>query len=394
MFGFFKKKIKDVVDKFSKGAEEEEREDVEEKKPLLDKIKDEPVKKKKISEEEFPSKEELEEVLGEPKKKDEFEELIKQAEEEIEDVKKSLKEETNEEVKKEKKSLFKKFKEKITAKKISEEKFEKLFWDLEVALMENNVATEVIDKIKESLKMDLVDVLIKNVKKIVEKSLRDSLDTILEVPKLDIIEKIKKCKKEGRPCVFLILGYNGSGKSVSCAKLAYYLKKEGFKPILAAGDTFRAAGSIQLGEYGKKVNVPVIKTEGKADSCALIFDAVKSAKAKDYDVVIADTAGRIHSNTDLMDELKKIVKVNEPDLKILVLDALTGADVVEQCRQFDKSIGVDALIFTKIDAYEKAGGLLSATYILDKPIIFIGYGQQMGDLKLYDKEEIIKNLGF
>ena len=379
MFGFFKRKIKEVVEKFSKKVEET-KEETEEKKPLLEKITKEEVKEEKREVEEKKIKEE-----------------VKEAEEEIEEVKEEIKEEIKESIKeeeKEKKSLFERLKEKIVAKKISEEKFEKLFWDLEVVLMENNVAVEVIDKIKDGLKMDLVNVPIKNVKKTIEKSLRESLEEVLDVPRLDIIKKIEECKKENRPAVFLFLGYNGSGKSISCAKLARYLKDKGFKPLLAAGDTFRAAGGIQLGEYGKKIDVPVIQTKDKGDSCALIFDAIKSAKARDYDVVIADTSGRIHSNIDLMDELKKIVRVNKPDLKILVVDALTGADVVEQCKQFDKLIGVNALIFTKVDAYEKAGSLISAAYILDKPILFLGIGQGLNDFEKYEKEKILANLGF
>jgi len=261
-------------------------------------------------------------------------------------------------------------------------------------LLENNVAYEVIDKIKEDLKQNIVDVSVNNVKKTIKDSLRKTLSEILDVPQLDIIEKIKEIRKEDRSAVFLILGYNGVGKSITCAKFARYLKDRNFKPFLAAGDTFRAAGSLQLANYANMIGVPVLQIqEQKGDSCALIFDAIKSANSRKLDVVIADTAGRIHSNTDLMDELKKIVRVNKPDMKILVLDSLTGNDVVEQCEQFDKFVGVDALIFTKVDAYEKGGSLLSAAYILNKPILFLGIGQDMNSLKEYDKKEILESLG-
>ncbi|MFH1209208.1 MAG: signal recognition particle receptor subunit alpha [archaeon] len=417
MFGFFKTKIKEVIEKFSKKAEEdtektkeieeekieevkeekkievkeekrehkEEKAEKEEKKKYLEEKKHEEVKEKKKEDKEY-------EEIKEKKKKEEEKIEFKEEEEELEEEKEEREE--IEEKKEKKKGFFAILKEKLTTTKIDEEKFDKLFWDLEVVLMENNVAVEVIDKIKDDLKKNLVDVPIRDVKKTIESSLRESLDEILDVPKLDVIEKIKDCKKEKRAAVFLILGYNGSGKSISCAKFAQYLKNKGFRSILAAGDTFRMAGSFQLGEYAKRINVPVIQTETKGDSCALIFDTIKSANAKGFDVVIADTAGRLHSNADLMDELKKIVRVNKPDLKILVVDALTGADVVEQCREFDKNIGIDALIFTKVDAYEKGGGLLSATYILKKPILFLGVGQLFTDIKLYDKNEILKSLGF
>jgi len=463
MFGFFKKKLKDVVRSFSKKVEEESNEEPsleknvhEEKKPEIveeKKVKEKPKKEKKkkpekkheeeetkpieeikpneeekpkkksffkkflkkekveekplekvSSKEEIKPKEEIEPIEELPLEKEKVEEepkeevkpvLEKKAEEEIDTVKiKEEKKELKEEIK-EKKSLFKKLKEKVGSKKISEDKFETLFSDLEMVLLENNIALEVVDKIKESLRMDLVNVPLTNVKKIIEKSLKESLEEILTVPKLDVVEKVKEIKKEGRPAVFLIIGYNGAGKSITCAKLANYFKNKNFKPLLAAGDTFRAAGSVQLANYAKMVDVPVIQLQQqKGDSCALIFDAIKSAESKERDLVIADTAGRIHSNADLMEELEKIVRVNKPDLKILVLDALTGTDVVEQCREFDKAVGVDALIFTKVDAYDKGGGLISAAYILGKPIIFLGIGQKMDSLKEYDKKEILKSLGF
>ena len=405
MFGLFKKKLKDIVDSFSSKAEEEAEKQIEE--PKKEEFKEENREEKKSKKflglfkikhkEEAPEEikgESIEEKIDEIPVEEKYVEKPKEEpKEENEERELKIKEEIVKEDKKEKTGFFEKLKG-ITKVRINEEKFEKLFEELETILLENNVAYEVIDKIKEDLKMDIVNVPINNVRKTIHESLRKTLNEILDVPKLDIIEKIKEIKKENRSAVFLVLGYNGSGKSITCAKFARYLKDKNFKSFLAAGDTFRAAGSLQLASYANIVGVPVLQLqEQKGDSCALIFDAIKSANSRKLDVVIADTAGRIHSNADLMDELKKIVRVNKPDLKILVLDSLTGNDVVEQCKQFDKAVGVDALIFTKVDAYEKGGSLLSAAYILNKPILFLGIGQDMSSLKEYDKEEILESLG-
>ncbi|MEK6937149.1 MAG: signal recognition particle-docking protein FtsY [Nanoarchaeota archaeon] len=293
-----------------------------------------------------------------------------------------------------KKSIFQKIQEKVTLKTITKEKFESLFSEIELALLENNVAHEVVERIKKQLEQDLVDIPLKRneISSIIKKSFHKALEDILGAEKPDILKLIKE--KEKKPFIILVLGYNGVGKSISIAKIANYLKNQKLKVILAAGDTFRAAGSSQLAEYAKQIDVPVIKGKLGSDSCSIIYDAVNSAKSKDYDVVLADTAGRLHSNENLLNELKKIVRVNNPDLSILVLDSMTGSDVVKQAEEFGKAVKVDSVVLTKTDAYSKGGALLSAAYILKKPILFLGTGQNMSDLKEFKKEEIIKDLGF
>lgn len=293
-----------------------------------------------------------------------------------------------------KKSIFKKIQEKVTLKIITKEKFEELFYDIELALLENNVAHEVVERIKKELEKDLVDIPLKRneVSSIIKTSFKNALEQILNIKQIDLNKLIKESSK--KPYVILILGYNGVGKSLTISKLAKFLKDNKHKVILAAGDTFRAAGSSQLVEYAKKIDVPVVKGKLGSDSCSIIFDTISSAQAKKIDVVLADTAGRIHSNEDLLNELKKIVRVNKPDLNILVIDAMTGSDVVNQVEEFNKAVKVDALIITKVDTYEKGGTLLSAAYLLKKPILFLGTGQNMSDLKEFNKEEIIKTMGF
>ncbi|MBI2105706.1 signal recognition particle receptor subunit alpha, partial [Candidatus Woesearchaeota archaeon] len=223
-----------------------------------------------------------------------------------------------------------KVKEKVTTKIISESQFEEIFQDLQLILLENNVALNVVDKIKTDLKKELMEKPIKRmqIEEQIREALKNSLEDILTPPEFNLLKIIDNAKKESRPAVVLVIGYNGAGKSLTTAKLAYHLKQKGYNPILAAGDTFRAAGAVQLVEYGKIANIPVIHDHKTKDSCSVIFDTIKHAKSKHYDLVIADTSGRIQNNKDLMDELKKISRVNNPDATILVVDSLTGSDVV------------------------------------------------------------------
>ena len=364
MFGFLKNKLKTAVEKFTKKVEEYEDTDIVEKakEDIILEKKPEIKKEKKLEPEKF----EIEELPKIDKK---------------------------EEVKK--KSFVSKFTEKITTKKISDELFEEIFHDLNLALLENNVALEVVDKIKDDLKRELSEKPVKRmqIESQIKEALKKSLQEILTPPEFNLIKTIERAKKESRPAVILIIGYNGSGKSLTCAKLANYLREKGYLPILGAGDVFRAAGAVQLVEYGKIVGIPVIENPKTKDSCSVIFDTIKHAKSKHFDVVIADTSGRIQNNKDLMDELKKISRINNPDATLLVIDSLTGSDVVMQVDEFDKNIAVDGLILTKVDVDEKGGAFLSAVYIGKKPVLYICSGQRLTDIEEYNPENILKQLG-
>ena len=356
MFGFLKDKLKSAVEKFTKKVEEEVVEvKIEEEKP--------DVKKEKVKEH----------------KEEKLKEIIETVQ----------KEEAKE------KSFIKKITEKVTTKKISEEQFENIFQDLQITLLENNVALEVVDKIKEDLKEELLERQIKRskIEDQVKEALKKSLEEILTPPEFDLIKTIERAKSESRPAVILIIGYNGSGKSLTCGRLASYLKHKNYNPIISAADTFRASGREQTQEYGKLANVPVMTDLKTKDSCSVIFDTIKHAKSKHFDVVVADTSGRIQNNKDLMDELKKIDRVNNPDVTLLVVDSLTGSDVIIQVDEFDKNISVDGLILTKVDVDEKGGAFLSAVYTGKKPVLFIGCGQRISDFKEYNPKEILRNLG-
>ena len=282
---------------------------------------------------------------------------------------------------------------KVLKKKITEKDL-RILDDLGISLIEADVALEVSEKIKKDLKKDLIGKEVKRgkTKNLILQSFKKSLTEILEVPAIDLKKIIKNSKKEKRPAVFIFFGVNGVGKSLSLSKVAYWLKRNNFKPLLAAGDTYRAAGDIQLEKYAEEIKVPVIKHKPGSDACAVIFDARKAAEAKGFDVVLADTSGRMHTQKNLLEELKKICRVNKPDLKILVLDSISGSDVIPQFEFFDKVVGVDAIIFSKVDVNEKGGNILSICYSYKKPILFLGTGQRYEDLKPYNPKELVKNL--
>jgi len=371
MFGFIKKKFSDVIESITKKKEEEER--FEEK---AEKIKEE------IEKDPEKVVEEIKEIAKEEKPaiKEYIEQELKQVQEEI-----------KEKPKEEKVSLFKKVIKKITEKKLSEEDIDPILNELENGLIEGDVAYEIAEKIKNDLKVSLLGMEVKHseVKPVIVSRLRNSLMEILSVPKIDLEEVIEKAKGENRPAVLLFFGVNGVGKSLNLSKVGKHLKDRNHRPILAAGDTWRAAGDLQLEMYAEKIGLPVIKHKHGADSCAVIFDTIKSAQSKGYDIVLADTSGRMHTDKDLLDELKKIVRVNKPDLKILVLDSMTGSDVLHQFEFFNDIVGIDAVIFSKLDVNEKGGNILSICDKYRKPVLFLGTGQKFEDLLEYNQKTFI-----
>ena len=325
------------------------------------------------------------------RKKEEKEEVEEKPEEkEIE-----VKEEPKEEIKEipEEKGFFGKVKESLTTKKISAEKFEELFWELELTLLENNVSVEVIEKIKEDLKKELVDKpLPRDIMQVIEDTLKNTLHQILSFETEDLLDRIKN--KSKKPYIIAFFGVNGAGKTTSIAKLAYYLKQNKLSVVLAACDTFRAAAIQQLGEHAEKLGVKMIQHDYGADAAAVAFDAVKYAEKNQVDIVMIDTAGRLHSNTNLMAELDKIIRVTKPDLKIFVGESITGNDCIEQAMKFDELVKLDGTILTKADVDEKGGAPLSIAYTIKKPILFLGVGQEYKDLEKFDADVIMKRLGF
>ena len=374
MFKFLKEKLKSAISKISESVEKEGK--VEEK--VIEKsekdLVEEPEKAKgffaKIKEK-FTGKEEINETVEEkikPKQSEKTQPF-------------------------EKDGFFKSLKEKIITTKINEEQFEKLFLELELALMENNVAVEVIEKIKNDLKEQLVEKPIKRTKvgETIQETLKSSIEDLFEANEFNLFEQIKN--KEKKPYVIAFFGINGSGKTTSIAKIANMLREKKISCVLSASDTFRAASIEQLQQHADKIGVRLIRHNYGSDPAAVAFDAIKHAESKNIDAVLIDTAGRMHSNTNLIEEMKKIIRIAKPDLKIFVGESITGNDCVEQAKTFNDAVGIDGIILAKADVDEKGGAAVSVSYVTKKPILFLGTGQTYKDLEIFNREKIIRNIG-
>ncbi len=271
---------------------------------------------------------------------------------------------------------------------------EDLLERLQMDLIQSDVAVETAEYITSELERRLVgrEVEAGRIPEAVKDAVRSVVgDTLTPEDELDFIESITSGP---RPYRILFLGVNGTGKTTTMAKVARLLMDEGFSVVFAAGDTFRAGAIEQLQTHAERLGVKVVSHQKGADSAAVIYDAVEHAKARGIDVVLADTAGRMQSKANLMDELKKIVRVNSPDLKIFVGDALAGNDVVDQARAFNEAVGFDAAVLAKMDADVKGGSALSIVHESGKPIIYVGVGQGYGDLRPFDRKWFIDNLSF
>ncbi len=282
-------------------------------------------------------------------------------------------------------------KEKKTTRGISKEKLDDLLWDLEVGLLESDVAYSVIESIKNDIKNELSSTYIEKskVSEVVENVLRNAIAHVLKASELDFMNFIKKTKK---PVVIMFVGVNGSGKTLSIAKIATLLKKHGVSCVMAAGDTFRAGAIEQLSIHADKVGVKIIKHGPGSDPAAVAYDAIDHAKAKHKDVVLLDTAGRVQTNINLMDEMAKIKRVAKPDLIVFVGDALAGNDAVEQAKRFNEIVGIDGVILTKVDTDAKGGSALSVAYTIGKPLLFVGMGQEYEDQIPFDPQWMIENI--
>lgn len=273
---------------------------------------------------------------------------------------------------------------------------EDVIWELQVGLLESDVAVPVADQVIERVKSGLVGRklgLREDPKKLADEVLRRAiLEVLVTEQKVDLLKVIEEKRAKGEPAVIVFLGINGHGKTLSVAKLARYLKDRGYKPVLAAADTFRAAGIEQLEIHAQRLGVEVVKQRRGADAAAVAYDAIAHAKARGLDVVLVDTAGRMQTDVNLMDEMRKICRVTKPDLKIFVGDALTGNDAVEQARAFDQAVGVSGSILCKMDADARGGAALSITQVTGKPILFLGTGQGYEDLVEFKPELILNAL--
>ena len=281
----------------------------------------------------------------------------------------------------------------IKYKTLSPEEVEELVNEILLRLVEADVAYDAANIIATQLKERLLNSKIPRGEKIEEFATSLLRSTLLEILKRGVSDvDLLSMVSERKPLKLVFMGVNGVGKTTTIAKVAYMFKKHGLKPIIVAADTFRAAAQEQLREHSKRLGVPFVGGKYGADPASVAYDGIAYAYKHGLDVVLIDTAGRMHVDIDLMNELRKIVRVSKPDLKILVLDALTGNDAIEQARMFNECVGVDAVILTKVDADVKGGAALSVILSIDKPILYLGTGQRYEDLVPYDPELILKLL--
>jgi fused signal recognition particle receptor len=292
------------------------------------------------------------------------------------------------------KSGFKGLVSKVTTTELKADNLNPILSDFKMSLAENDVAFPVADKICDELETRLTGVSIKRLddrKKLVEDNLRQVLLDVLETDnRIDLLEMIDAKRKKAEPFALMFVGINGTGKTTTIAKTAQFLREKGYSVVLAGADTYRAGSIEQLEEHGRRLGIRVIKHTYGADPAAVAFDTISHAKAHGINVVLIDTAGRMQTNQNLMNELIKVKRVVKPDLVIFTVDSLIGNDAVMQAEEFNKAIGIDATILTKVDADVKGGSSLSVTYVTQKPILFIGVGQAYKDLEIFDPEKFVK----
>lgn len=279
-----------------------------------------------------------------------------------------------------------------SGRRVKAKVLDQYLYQLEIALLEADVALPVVSEITRALEETLVG---KRVRREVDfktglwYALREALERVLSVPTVDLLQFIDRSEK---PVVLMFVGVNGTGKTTTIAKLAYRFQQEGLDCVLAAADTFRAGAIEQLEEHASRLQVKLVKHQAGGDPAAVAYDAVEHARAKGRDVVLIDTAGRMQTKANLMEQMKKIKRVARPDLVLFVGDALTGNDAVEQAQGFQEAVGLDGVILTKIDADAKGGAALSIAHAVGKPILYLSTGQEYPDLLPFQADWMVERL--
>jgi fused signal recognition particle receptor len=275
---------------------------------------------------------------------------------------------------------------------ITEEELEAPLEQLELELLsgdvEMNVAREITDRIREQLVGDTRK-QVESGEQVIERAIGDALRDVISVGQFDFEARIAEADK---PVTIVFTGVNGVGKTTTIAKLSQWLEERGFSSVMANGDTYRAGANEQIEEHADALDTKIITHEQGGDPAAVIYDAVEYADANDVDVVLGDTAGRLHTSNDLMAQLEKIDRVVDPDMTLFVDEAVAGQDATNRAEEFNDAAEIDGAVLTKADADSQGGAAISIAHVTGKPILFLGTGQGYDDLERFDPDEIVDRL--
>ena len=284
----------------------------------------------------------------------------------------------------------------VKEKQLGGEDLDKAVFDFEISLIESDVAQTVAEALTADVQKSLAGIKVErsvDPAEVVGERLNASLEAAFaKAGSVDIVSNIREKSKAGDPYVILFLGINGTGKTTTVAKFANFLKKSGLSVVCAAGDTHRPGAIEQLSEHAERLSIKVVSQRYGADPAAVGRDGVLYAKAHHVDCLLIDTAGRMQTNQNLMEEMSKIGRVVKPDFRIFVADALTGNDAVSQAQLFNQHVGFDGAILTKADADVRGGAALSIVYTTGKPVLFLGVGQGYDDLAPFDSKAFLGSL--
>ena len=264
--------------------------------------------------------------------------------------------------------------------------------ELEFALLSADVEVSVVDEIVDSIRNDLLGEsrsFSTSTGEVVEEALADAIREVISVGQFDVETTIADAEK---PLVIVFTGVNGVGKTTTIAKFDRWLETRGYSTVMANGDTYRAGANEQIREHAEARGTKLIAHEQGGDPAAVLYDAVEYAEANDVDVVLGDTAGRLHTNEGLMDQLGKIDRVVGPDMTLFVDEAVAGQDAVTRAREFDTAASIDGAVLTKADADANGGAAISIAYVTGTPILFLGVGQGYDDLQRFDPDALVEQL--